>query len=85
MTNIRVGAATAGQNSVDSVVVNGNTASYSCDGAPIVTFAGAVAGSDYNLTVAVTSAISDNPVAEKARAEFLEKTLQGDTSKVFTL
>jgi len=85
MTNIRVGTAAAGQNSVSDTAVHGATTTYSCDGTAIVTFAGAVAGSDYNLTVGVPGAISTNPVAEKARAEFLEKTLQGATPKVFTL
>lgn len=74
-----------GENGVEAGVVHANTISYECDGAEIVTFAGAVAGSDYNLTVSAASAITDNPVAEKARAEFKEKTLQGLNSKVFTL
>ena len=85
MTNLRVQAKADGVNSVDAGVVDATTRKYSCDGVEIVSYAGAVSGTDYNLTVGVEAAITTNPVAEKARLDFKKKTLHDNDSRVFTL
>lgn len=85
MTNVIIAAADGGVNSIDAGTVHGSTRSYSCDGVVVATFAGAQAGADYNLTVGAASGALASPVATQARDTFQAKTLQGQSSQVFTL
>jgi len=89
MTNIQLIVAGSGDNGivgdVDTTTVPGTSVTYECGGATVVTYTGLNAGTDYNLTVAVSPAGALSPANEIAKKEVLEKMLNGQTSKVFTL
>ena len=89
MTNIQLVGADSGDNglvgAVDTTFVPGTAVTYECGGAVVVTYTGVNAGTDYNLTVAVTAAGNKSPANEIAKKEVLEKMLNNQTSKVFTL
>jgi len=86
MTNIYVGAAAAGKNGFVDAVIDTTGASYYCDGEKVITFTGATAGSDYNLTVsaeAVGSATS--PAANQAIDDIRKNMLNNSASKIYSL
>ncbi len=89
MTNIQLVTADSGDNgvvgTVDTTLVPGTAVTYECGGKVVVTYTGVNAGTDYNLTVAVTAAGTNSPANEIAKEKVLEKMLNGQTSKVFTL
>ena len=89
MTNTQLVTAASGNNgivgTVGTTLVPGAAVTYECGGATVVTYTGVNAGTDYNLTVAVTAAGANSPANEIAKKEVLEKMLNNQTSKVFTL
>jgi len=88
MTNIYTNttAPAAGKNGMLDAVVHSTGVDYYCDGVKVVNFKGAVAGTDYNLTVtAATVATSASPAAQQAAADIKANTLNGAASKTYSL
>jgi len=89
MTNIQLVGTGSGDNGlvglVGTTAVPGTAVTYECGGDLVVTYTGVNAGEDYNLTVTVAGAGSNAPANEIAKKEVLEKILNNQTSKVFTL
>jgi len=88
MTNIytNVKAPVAGKNGLLDAVVHKTGVDYYCDGVKVVNFKGVVAGTDYNLTVSeVTVATTASPAAQQAAADIKSNTLNGLTSKTYSL
>lgn len=86
MTNIFTHATdiAAGKNGfVDSAVHGG--VSYECDGEVVITYTGAEAGTDYNLTVSVPGGTVNSPAAQQAINTIKSDMLNGETSKIFKL
>ena len=72
---------------VGTTKVPGTSVSYDCDGVSVATFAGAVAGTDYNLTVTVPAVGTVSPAAEVAKEGILKNLgVTGTTrSRIYSL
>jgi general secretion pathway protein G len=88
MTNIYTNATApaAGKNGIKDAVVHATGVDYYCDGVAVANFKGVVAGTDYNLTVTTpTVATTASPAAQQAAADIKANTLNGATSKTYSL
>jgi type II secretory pathway pseudopilin PulG len=87
MTNIYTSnTISGGKNGIVDAVVHSTGVDYYCDGVAVVNFKGAVAGTDYNLTVtAATVANTASPAAQQAAADIRTNMLNSASSKVYSL
>ena len=84
MTNIAVVGTTGSKGITTDAVVHGTTGiTYRCDGQTIVTINGVNAGTDYNLSVAVTSNAA-TPASSQAETAILAN-IGGTSPKVYEL
>jgi len=88
MTNINVlaNAAAAGTGIVDAKI-DTTGVDYYCDGTVVLNLKGTAVGTDYNLTVTTTAAVSgtDSPAASIAKEDIKKNMLQGNLVKIFKL
>lgn len=83
MTNIRILSEGDSEGIKIDTTVDTTGITYVCGNVDIVTIVGESAGSEYNLTVTVTT--GTNPVSQIVAQEVIENIIGGSSSKIFVL